>query len=367
MKSYLNSSEQPHSTLPVTGILLTNLGTPDAPTPTALRRYLAEFLSDPRITELPRWLWWPILHGIILRTRPARSAKNYAKIWTDEGSPLFTISQQQTKKLQALLSQHFDSPVQVALGMRYGQPSIETGLEQLRQVNAQRIIVLPLYPQYSSSTTGSTYDAIGDCLKKWRWIPDLQFISHYHDNEGYINALASSVRHHWDQHGQPDKLLFSFHGVPRRFLDAGDPYFCECHKTARLVATTLDLKEDQYQVVFQSRFGREEWIKPYTDETLKKLPKQGVKHVNVICPGFSADCLETLEEIDQENRAYFLESGGEQYHYIPALNAQDAHMQALANLVIQRAQAWSLKSTDVLQSEQEQRLLQVEKVSKIQS
>ncbi|WP_353570220.1 ferrochelatase [Candidatus Albibeggiatoa sp. nov. BB20] len=365
MKSYLNSSENPHDKLALTGVLLTNLGTPDAPTATALRRYLAEFLSDPRITEMPRWLWWPILHGIILRVRPARSAKSYAKVWTDKGSPLLAISQQQVDGVQEMLSQHFDSPVKVVLGMRYGQPSIATGLEQLRQMNAQRIIVLPLYPQYSSSTTGSTYDAVGDCLKKWRWIPDLQFISHYHDNDDYIKALAHSIQQHWIQHGQPDKLLFSFHGIPQRFFDAGDPYFCECHKTARLVATELDLTTDKYQVVFQSRFGREQWLKPYTDEILKQLPQQGIKHVNLICPGFAADCLETLEEIDQENRQYFLQAGGEHYHYIPALNAQDEHIAALSNLVMQRTKAWSLKSTEVLTLEREQCGLHVDAVQKM--
>lgn len=367
MKTYLNTSSHPHDKLPITGVLLTNLGTPDAPTTAALRRYLAEFLSDPRITEMPRWLWWLILHGIILRVRPARSAKNYAKIWTNDGSPLLAISQQQQQALQKTLSHQLDSPVHVALGMRYGTPSIADGLEQLRQANAQRIIILPLYPQYSSSTTGSTYDAIGACFKTWRWIPDLQFISHYHDNDGYIQALASSIEQHWAQHGQADKLLFSFHGIPQRFFDAGDPYFCECHKTARLVAEKLNLTAEQWQLVFQSRLGREEWIKPYTDETLKQLPQQGVKHVNVICPGFAADCLETLEEIEQENRHYFLQAGGETYHYIPALNTQPQHIDALAHLVMQRAKVWDLKSVDSLQQEKQKCLIQVEKVTEIQS
>ncbi len=362
MKSYLNSSAEPHDKLPITGILLTNLGTPDAPTPTALRRYLAEFLSDPRITEMPRWLWWLILHGIILRIRPARSAKNYAKIWTNEGSPLLTISQQQTASLQAELSKQIDSPIKVVLGMRYGQPSVAEGLEQLRQMNARRIIILPLYPQYSSSTTGSTYDVIANCLKKWRWIPDLHFISHYHDNQAYIQALTTSIQNHWAQYGQADKLLFSFHGIPKRFFDAGDPYFCECHKTARLVANALNLAEDKYQVVFQSRFGREQWLQPYTDETLKKLPQQGIKHVNLICPGFAADCLETLEEIAQENRDYFLQAGGEQYHYIPALNTQPQHITALASLIIQHTRAWLLKPISTLETEAQQCQQQVTKI-----
>ncbi|ALG66565.1 ferrochelatase [Beggiatoa leptomitoformis] len=361
MKSYLNTTNYNHNTIPTTGVLLMNLGTPDAPTAPALRRYLAEFLADPRITELPRWLWWFILHGIILRTRPAKSAKKYQQIWTDAGSPLLATSYIQVDKLQAILAEKFQSPVVVAMGMRYGNPSIAAGLEQLRQAQAQRILCLPLYPQYSSASTGSTFDALGDALKTWRWIPDIHFITHYHDFPPYIHALANSIQTHWATHGQPDKLLFSFHGIPKRFFLSGDPYHCECYKTARLVAEQLGLTEAQWQVVFQSRFGREEWLKPYTDETLIHLAKTGVKRVAVICAGFSVDCLETLEEIDIENRALFLQNGGETFHYIPALNADDLHIQALAALVIKYTQGFEDKSLITLQNEAEQRVKLAEK------
>ncbi|EIJ44101.1 ferrochelatase [Beggiatoa alba B18LD] len=355
MKSYLNTTAFDHQAIPQLGILLINLGTPDEATPQALRRYLAEFLADPRITELPRWFWWFILHGIILRTRPAKSAKKYQQIWTATGSPLLNISQQQVEKLQTVLTQQFQSPVTVAMGMRYGNPSIAAGLEQLRKANAQRILCLPLYPQYSSASTGSTFDALSQAFKTWRWIPDVRFISHYHDFPAYIHALANSIQQHWATHGQGEKLLFSFHGIPQRFFSAGDPYPCECQKTARLVAEKLGLADTQWQVAFQSRFGREAWIQPYTDETLIQWAKTGTKRVDVICAGFTADCLETLEEIDIENRQLFLNNGGQVFHYIPALNAEDLHIQALAELVKQHAQGWSDKPLSVLQAEARQR------------
>jgi len=351
MKTYLKGSDFKHNDITTTGILLVNLGTPDAPTPAALRRYLGEFLSDPRVTEMPRWLWWLILHGIILRVRPRRSAKNYAKIWTEQGSPLFAISQAQQQALQKVVQENSHSPIKVVLGMRYGQPSIESALDELRQAHVQRLLILPLYPQYSSSTSASVFDAVSDVLKKWRWLPDIRFISHYHDHPDYIDALANSVQRYWQQHGQPDKLLFSFHGVPKRFFTAGDPYHCECHKTARLVAEQLDLAQSKWQVVFQSRFGREEWLKPYTDHTLEALAKSGTKRVDVVCPGFSADCLETLEEIDQENRDLFLQAGGKDFHYIPALNDDDSHIQALFSLVTKHAQGWDLETIDSLEKE----------------
>jgi len=331
-----------HDSLPTTGILLVNLGTPDAPTPGALRRYLAEFLSDPRVTEMRHWFWWLILHGIILRTRPRRSALKYQKIWTEAGAPLLNISQAQAQALVQALRAHFTGPINVVLGMRYGNPSIATGLEQLRQANARRILILPLYPQYSSASTGSIFDAVGDVLKRWRWLPDLRFISHYHDQAAYIHALVVQIKNHWNQYRTPDKLLFSFHGIPKRFFLAGDPYHCECHKTARLVAEKLELDKGKWQVVFQSRFGREEWLKPYTDHSLTALGKGGVKRVDVICPGFAADCLETLEEINEENRQIFLQAGGKEFHYIPALNDNVEHIQALLELVIQHTQGWSI-------------------------
>ncbi len=312
------------------GILLVNLGTPDAPTPVALRRYLGEFLADPRVTELPRWLWWLILHGVILRIRPRRAAKKYQTIWTKNGSPLLSISQTQAKALAIALGDKFT----VALGMRYGNPSIAAGLEKLRQANSQRIVVLPLYPQYSGSTTGSTFDAVAEVLQTWRRVPDLGFISHYHDEPAYIQALVAHIKTYWAKHGIPDKLLFSFHGVPKRFVIAGDPYFDQCQKTAQLVAAQMNLSEEKWALVFQSRFGREEWLKPYTDHTLTALGKAGLKRVDVICPGFAADCLETLEEINQENRQVFLKAGGQEFHYIPALNDKSEHIQALVALLI---------------------------------
>jgi len=339
MPIYSNFSYS-HESLPTTGILLINLGSPDAPTTPALRRYLAEFLADPRVTEMPRWLWWLILHGIILRVRPRRSALKYQKIWTETGAPLLNISNSQIQAIHQAVEAHFFGPMMVALGMRYGSPSIAAGLEYLRQANARRILILPLYPQYSSATTGSVFDAVADVLKRWRWLPDIRFISHYHDHPGYIHALSTQIKNYWNKHGIPDKLLFSFHGIPKRFFLAGDPYYCECQETARLVTEQLELSKEKWQVVFQSRFGREEWLKPYTDHTLAALGKKGVGRVDVICPGFAADCLETLEEIDIENRQIFIQAGGKEFHYIPALNDNVEHIQALLELVVQHTQGW---------------------------
>lgn len=338
---YVGHAEFSHDAKPKLGVLLTNLGTPDAPTPKALRRYLAQFLWDPRVVELPRPLWWLILNGIILNTRPKRSAEAYASIWDDAaGSPLLSISQQQLAAVGAGLQERLSGPVEVALGMRYGNPSIASGLEQLRKAYVERLVVLPLYPQYSGSTTGSTFDALGQALQGWRWVPEVRFINHYHDEPGYIEALAQSVEAHWAVHGRPERLVMSFHGIPKRYLLAGDPYHCHCRKTGRLVAERLGLAPEDWVVAFQSRFGREEWLKPYTDETLKALPSEGVRHVDVICPGFSADCLETLEEIGVENRDYFLEAGGERYGYIPALNQSPAHIDMLTGLVARHVQGW---------------------------
>ena len=330
-----------HAQEPVLGILITNLGTPDAPTPAALRRYLREFLWDPRIVDLPRVLWWCILQ-VILLIRPAKSAQAYQKIWDEmHGSPLLVIARRQTDALRAVLKDKFDMPVVVELGMRYGNPSIASALEKLQQANAQRILVLPLYPQYSSSTTASTFDAVAAAVQSWRWVPEFRFVNQYHDNADYITALANSIEEAWSQHTKPKKLLFSFHGTPKRFLMTGDPYFCQCQKTARLVAEKLQLKDGEWQVAFQSIFGREEWLKPYTIETLREFGKQGVDSVDVICPGFSADCLETLEEIEEENRHAYLEAGGKEYHYIPALNDRADHIQALLEIIQQHCQGWN--------------------------
>lgn len=342
--------------VPVTGILITNLGTPDAPTASALRRYLGQFLWDKRVVEIPRPIWWLILHGIILRTRPAKSAKAYESVWMEEGSPLLVYSEGQKTALQARLSQRFAGPVVVELGMRYGNPSIASGLQKLRKAGAQRILVLPLYPQYSAATTASTFDAVANELKNWRWLPELRFVQHYHDVPAYIRALANSIEAHWQSNKQAEKLVFSFHGMPKRTLLAGDPYHCECQKTARLVAEQLSLSEDDYIVSFQSLFGKEEWLRPYTDETLKQLAASGIKSIDIICPGFSSDCVETLEEIMIENKGYFLEGGGETFSYIPALNVRDDHITALEDIVVAHTQGWPETSADWNQEAADQAL-----------
>jgi len=344
----VSQSEAPdfaHDRPSVLGVLITNLGTPDAPTSSALRRYLKEFLWDPRVVDLPRHIWWFILQ-VILIIRPSRSAKAYQKIWDDkDGSPLLSISRKQLQALRDQLKNTLTEPCVVELGMRYGNPSIASALEKLRAANAKRILVLPLYPQYSSSTTASTFDAVAKAVAKWRWVPEFRFINQYHDNAGYIGALCNSVKEAWTGRDKPQKLLFSFHGTPKRFLLTGDPYFCQCQKTARLVAEKLELSEQQWQVTFQSIFGREEWLNPYTIDTLKELGKQGVGPVDIICPGFSADCLETIEEIDQENRHAYTEAGGGVYHYIPALNDRKDHIEALAKIIKDNSSNWSSSET----------------------
>lgn len=321
------------SQLRKTGILLINLGTPDAPTPSALRRYLAEFLWDKRVVDLPRPLWWLILHGIILRLRPAKSARAYRKVWSEEGSPLLVISRQQQEKLQQRLDAMVPGKYHVALGMRYGNPSIAGAVDVLRDMDVEALTVLPLYPQNSCSSTGSSFDALAAALRQHRFVPPLRFIADYHDHPLYIKALADSVRTAWQQHAQPDKLVVSFHGTPVRFRDEGDAYYAQCQTTARLLAEELGLTGSQWLLSFQSRFGREEWLQPYTDVTLQEMATQGVASVDVICPGFSADCLETLEEIAEENRDYFVRAGGGIFHYIPALNAEASHIALLASLI----------------------------------
>lgn len=340
MNRYTGQSDFAHGNEPVLGILLTNLGTPAKPTTRALRKYLREFLSDPRVIEVPKAAWWFILNGIILNTRPRKSAKLYAKIWTDEGSPLLRISCKQQQALQTALENRLPGPVKVALAMRYGEPSIKNGLEELRQAGARRLLVLPLYPQYSAATNASTFDAVSSVLQHWRWLPDFRFISHYHDEPGYIQALAQRIRAHWDNEGRADRMIFSFHGIPKHYFLAGDPYHCECHATARLLAEELGLQEGQWQVSFQSRFGPREWLQPYTDELLASLPGEGVRSVQVVCPGFSADCLETLEEMNIQNRNIFMQAGGDRFTYVPALNDQPAHIEFLADLVCKHAQGW---------------------------
>jgi ferrochelatase len=322
------------------GILLVNLGSPDAPKTSAVRKYLAQFLSDPRVVETNRLLWWLILHGIILRIRPSRAAKLYKKIWTENGSPLVHTGRLQTQAIQKQLEDRFRGHVIVDLAMTYGNPSIESGLEALRSAGARRLLVLPLYPQYSGTTTAAVYDQVTSVLRNWRWLPDLRMINHYHDHPKYIQALADSVRQQWATHTRGELLLFSFHGIPQRYVDYGDPYFCHCQKTARLVAENLELKADEWKVVFQSRFGREPWLQPYCSVTLQQLPAAGIKSVDIICPGFAADCLETLEEIKIENKQLFIEAGGETFNYIPCLNESENHIDALCEVLTAHMFGW---------------------------
>lgn len=330
------------------GILLVNLGTPDEATPRAVRRYLAEFLRDTRVVEIPRLIWWPILYLIVLVKRPKESAEKYKKIWTEQGSPLMHYSRRQAQFVEKVLTNKFNGPISVALAMRYGNPSIESELNELRRQGVQRLLVLPLYPQYSGTSTASVFDEVTRVLRKWRWIPEVRFVNDYHDHKLYIDALVKSVNHHWEQNKPGDILIFSFHGIPQRNFDKGDPYFCQCQKTARLVADQLELPDHRWQVVFQSRFGRTKWLQPYCSETLAELPKLGRKSIDVICPGFASDCLETLEEINMENKEIFMQAGGQSFNYIPALNDSPSHMQALCTIISQHTFGWpeTLQSYD---------------------
>ena len=346
MPTFESSPDHEHGLPESLGVLLVNLGTPDAPTPRAVRRYLKEFLWDPRVVELPRILWWLILHGFILRFRPARSAEAYAKIWTEDGSPLLIHSRAIAEAITQQLNARFSGNVNVELAMTYGEPSVERAMAKLFASGVQRIVCLPLYPQYSSTTTASVYDAVTTRLGQRRWVPELRFINHYHDARGYISALAQSVREYWEQNGRGDRLLFSFHGLPKANLDKGDPYHCQCHKTARLVAEALDLADDAWSLSFQSRVGRAEWLRPYTDETVAEFGRQGLERLDVVCPGFAADCLETLEEIAMQNGELFSRSGGGSLNYIPALNARDDHVSFLAGLIERHAGGWPESSTD---------------------
>ncbi|QXP83452.1 ferrochelatase [Methylococcus sp. ANG] len=309
------------------GVLLVNLGTPEAPTPKAVRRYLREFLSDPRVVEIPRALWWPILNLVVLRVRPGKSAHAYRTIWTERGSPLLAY----TEDLRDLLAADGRFAA-VEIAMRYGSPSIRSKLEALRR-RVEAIVVLPLYPQYSAATTGSAFDAVCDAVKPWRHIPSLHFIGDYYRSPAYLEAVASSIRSFWREHGRPERLLFSFHGLPKRCIDLGDPYAGQCQATAQGIARLLELNDDEWLLVYQSRFGRAEWLKPYCVDTLRELPARGIRRVDVVCPGFAVDCLETLEEIAIANRNEFLGAGGKCYRYIPALNASREHADALIGLL----------------------------------
>jgi len=341
MTNYLNHTNHTHGTKERLGILLVNLGSPDGPDTGSVRRYLAEFLWDPRVVEMPRPLWWLILHGFVLRFRPRHSAAMYQKVWTEQGSPLICISRQQAQQVEKKLQSKIRGDVLVDVAMRYGNPNIKDALRGLRAAGARRFLILPMYPQYSATTTASVFDAVTSELQTWRWLPDMRFINSYHDQPAYINALAKSIVSHWSTRGRkPEMLIFSFHGIPQRFVNNGDPYFCHCQKTARLVAEKLLLKESRWKVTFQSRVGREPWLEPYTDNTLKQMAHQGIKSLDVVCPGFSADCLETLEEINMENREIFLNRGGTDFDYIPCLNDNDAHISSLCELITQHSFGW---------------------------
>ena len=329
----------PHGTAPRIAILLCNLGTPEAPTAPALRRFLAEFLSDPRVVEVPRLLWLLILHGVILRVRPARSAKKYASIWTPEGSPLKVWTDKQAKMLGGYLGER-GHRVTVRVAMRYGGPSIASVLDELKAQAVNRVLVLPLYPQYSGTTTASIIDAVCKWAQRSRSVPELRFVNRYHDDAGYLGALAKRITDHWSAHGRPDKLVLSFHGVPKRTLTLGDPYHCECLKTARLLSDRLGLSPGFVTVTFQSRLGKAEWLQPYTEPALIAMAKEGFRRVDVMCPGFTSDNLETLEEINQEAREAFLHAGGKEFHQIPCLNDQHEWIAALAAIGIRHLQGW---------------------------
>ncbi len=314
-----------------TGILLANLGSPTAPTTPAVRKFLKDFLGDPRVVNLPRPLWWLILHGVILPFRPAKSAHAYQAIWNAErGSPLSFLTHDLTELFR---SQQQQSNIVASYAMRYGEPSIASQLRRFKELNLKQVIVLPLYPQYSSTTTASIYDDLVKELNRWRHIPSFKFISDYHDNPAYIAAVAEQIQQHWQANGRNQVLLMSFHGLPKQLVTWGDPYYQQCQRTAQLIADALQLTPSEWQLVFQSRFGKAEWLKPYCVETLQTLPGQGITSVDMVCPGFAVDCLETLEEIAITNRELFLSAGGQAYCYIPALNASLAHVNALKNVL----------------------------------
>jgi ferrochelatase len=322
-----------------TAVLLVNLGTPDAPTPAAVRTYLAEFLADPRVVEIPPALWWLILHGVILRVRPAKSAAKYATIWTREGSPLANWTRLQAERLKGSLGERGHA-VLVGWAMRYGKPSIASALDDLKSRGATRVLIVPMYPQYAAATTASAFDAVADWSRRARRLPALRLIDQFHDDEDYIGALASRVTEHWMREGRGRMLVMSFHGLPARTLALGDPYHCQCLKTGRLLAERLGLRSDEYTVTFQSRFGRARWLEPYTEPTLRKLARDGLERVDVLCPGFTADCLETLEEIAIEGRNAFLGAGGRSFHAIACLNDHPVWIDALAKLVLRHLQGW---------------------------
>ena len=340
MPTYQSTPEPEHGSSDPTGILLVNLGTPDAPTTAAVRRFLKPFLSDPRVVEYPRLLWWLILNGVILRFRPSRSAKAYQKVWTDDGSPLMLHSRAIATKVREQLDQAAPGAYRVELAMTYGEPSVSCAIDKLQAAGARRLLVLPLYPQYSGTTTASVVDVVSNKLQKLRWVPETRFINQYHDERGYISSLAASIREYWQANGRGDHLLFSFHGVPKYTVAGGDPYYAQCQETGRLLSAELGLGSEDWTLSFQSRVGREEWLSPYTDETVKELGRNGVGQLDVACPGFSADCLETLEEIAMQNAGFFEAAGGGSLRYIAALNSRADHVSFLGELIRRHAAGW---------------------------
>ncbi len=340
MSRYFGITGFEHAVPRPLGVLLCNLGTPAAPSVGAVRRYLAEFLSDPRVVERPRWWWLPLLYGVVLTTRPRRSAEAYRKIWSPAGSPLLVHSRAQHAGIAERLATRVPGGCAVTLGMRYGEPSIAHAVRALADANVRRLLVVPLYPQYSGPSTASVFDAVFRELQQWRWVPEIRTVGDYHAEPAYIAALAASVREHWARRGRGARLLLSFHGLPRSYVQAGDPYLAQCRETARLLAHALGLAPDEWVLSFQSRVGREDWLEPYTDRTLIAFARDGVRTVDVLCPGFAADCLETLEEIALRNDATFVAHGGEQLRYIPALNARADHLDMLAALILRHAQGW---------------------------
>lgn len=349
---YKNGLAYSHGTTEKTAVLLVNLGTPDAPTAEKVKPYLREFLGDPRVVEIPKAIWWLILNGVILNTRPKKSAAKYATIWLPEGSPLKVYTERQTTLLQGYLGEKTrGAPLVVDYAMRYGNPSISSVLAKLKEQNCQRILIVPMYPQYAASATATAFDVVFNELGRQRNMPAVRTIKHFHDHPGYISATAQNIRDYWAQHGRPEHLVMSFHGVPRYTLDKGDPYHCECQKSGRLIAEALGLSKEQYTISFQSRFGKAEWIQPYTTTVLKQLGQKKARRVDVVCPGFVADCLETLEEIAQEGQEDFHHAGGGEFHYIPCINDRPDWIHALTGLVLDNLHGW-LTESDAAQQEQ---------------
>lgn len=356
MPPFESSPEYEHGLPESLGVLLVNLGSPDAPTPVAVRSYLRQFLSDPRVVELPGWLWWMILHGYVLPLRPARTAAAYQKIWTDNGSPLLLHCSHVAEAMRDKLSARLSGAIHVEMAMSYGQPSISSALQKMHAQFVRRIVVLPMYPQYSGTTTGSVFEAVTAALARRRWVPELRFINHYHDAAGYIAALTASIRNYRELQGSGEKLLFSFHGIPEKMLYDGDPYHCQCQKTARLVAASLELDDGEWQVSFQSRLGRAKWLHPYTDTILAKWGAEKTGNIDVISPGFAVDCLETLEEIEIRYSESYKAAGGGELRYIPALNARDDHVGFLCRLIEKNIAGWPEASPDWSVSEMARQL-----------